>query len=98
MTTNYVFPCASVNGLTLSQQRAAVAALKLAIKESVARARQEKQAAKAYKAAKVAERREAAIAKAQERLQKLLDKQNPVGSKAIKANRKASACTTTTFA
>jgi len=97
-TTNYTFPCDTVNGLTLTQKRAAIAALKASIKETLEYNRQEKLAAKVYKAAKAAERRDVAIAKAQERLQKLLDKKNPVGSKAIKANRKASACTTTTFA
>jgi len=94
-TTNYTFPCASVNGLTLNQQRAAVKALKAAIAETVAYHRQEKLAAKVYKAAKAAERREVAIAKAQAKLQRLLDKANPVGAKAIKANRKPSACTVT---
>ena len=97
-TTNYTFPCDTVNGLTLNQQRQAVKALKAAIAESVAYRRQEKLATKVYKAAKAAERREAAIAKAQAKLQKLLDKANPVGAKAIQANRKPSACTVTTLA
>ena len=97
-TTNYTFPCDTVNGLTLNQKREAVKALKAAIAESVAYHRQEKLATKVYKAAKAAERREAAIAKAQAKLQKLLDKANPVGAKAIQANRKPSACTVTTLA
>ena len=96
-TTNYTFPCATVNGLTLNQQRQAVKALKAAIAESVAYRRQEKLATKVYKAAKAAERREAAIAKAQAKLQRLLDKANPVGAKAIQANRKPSACTVSTM-
>ena len=97
-TTNYTFPCATVNGLTLNQQRAAVKALKAAIAESVAYRRQEKEAAKIYKARKATERREAAIAKAQARLDRLMAKANPVGAKAAKANRKPSAVTVTTLA
>ena len=96
-TTNYTFPCDTVNGLTLNQKREAVKALKAAIAESVAYRRQEKEAAKIYKARKATERREAAIAKAQAKLQRLLDKANPVGAKAIQANRKPSACTVSTM-
>ena len=92
-TTNYTFPCDTVNGLTLNQKREAVKALKLAIAESVAYRRQEKEAAKIYKARKATERREAAIAKAQARLDRLMAKANPVGAKAAKANRKPSAVT-----
>jgi len=97
-TTNYTFPCASVNGLTLTQKRQAVKALKAAIAESVAYYRQEKLAAKVYKAAKAAERREVAIAKAQAKLDRLMAKSNPVGAKAAKANRKPSAVTVTSMA
>ena len=92
-TTNYTFPCDTVNGLTLNQKREAVKALKLAIAESVAYRRQEKEATKIYKARKATERREAAIAKAQARLDRLMAKANPVGAKAAKANRKPSAVT-----
>ena len=92
-TTNYTFPCDTVNGLTLNQKREAVKALKAAIAESVAYRRQEKEAAKIYKARKATERREAAIAKAQARLDRLMAKANPVGAKAAKANRKPSAVT-----
>ena len=95
--TNYTFPCATVNGLTLNQKREAVKALKAAIAETVAYRRQEKLATKVYKAAKAAERREAAIAKAQARLDRLMAKANPVGAKAIQANRKPSACTVSTM-
>ena len=97
-TTNYTFPCDTVNGLTLNQKREAVKALKLAIAESVAYRRQEKEAAKIYKARKATERREAASAKAQARLDRLMAKANPVGAKAAKANRKPSAVTVTTLA
>jgi ABC-type nitrate/sulfonate/bicarbonate transport system substrate-binding protein len=92
-TTNYTFPCDTVNGLTLNQKREAVKALKAAIAESVAYHRQEKEAAKIYKARKATERREAAITKAQARLDRLMAKANPVGAKAAKANRKPSAVT-----
>ena len=92
-TTNYTFPCDTVNGLTLNQKREAVKALKVAIAESVAYRRQEKEATKIYKARKATERREAAIAKAQARLDRLMAKANPVGAKAAKANRKPSAVT-----
>jgi len=96
-TTNYTFPCDTVNGLTLTQKRAAIAALKASIKETMEYQRQEKLAAKVYRAAKAAERREAAIAKAQAKLDRLLAKTNPVGAQALKANRKPSACTVTTM-
>ena len=96
-TTNYTFPCDTVKGLTLTQKRQAVAALKASIKETMEYQRQEKLAAKVYRAAKAAERREVAIAKAQAKLDRLLDKANPVGAKAIQANRKPSACTVTTM-
>jgi len=88
-TTNFVFPCASVNGLTLNQKRAAVAALRASISESVAYNR----AAKAQLAeVKMAER----IAKATARLEALQAKAiskavGNVGSKAIKANRRPAA-------
>jgi len=97
-TTNYTFPCDTVKGLTLNQKREAIKALKASIKETMEYQRQEKLAIKVYRAAKAAERREVAIAKAQAKLQRLLDKANPVGAKALKANRKPSACTVTTMA
>ena len=95
-TTNYTFPCDTVKGLTLNQKRQAVAALKASIKETMEYQRQEKLAAKVYKAAKAAERREAAIQKAQAKLQRLLDKASPVGTSLAKANRKPSPVTTYT--
>jgi hypothetical protein len=92
-TTNYTFPCDTVKGLTLNQKREAIKALKASIKETVEYNRQEKLATKVYKAAKAAERREVAIAKAQAKLDRLLAKTNPVGAKALKANRKPSPVT-----
>jgi hypothetical protein len=97
-TTNYTFPCDTVKGLTLNQKREAIKALKASIKETVEYNRQEKLAAKVYKAAKAAERREVAIAKAQAKLDRLLAKTNPVGAKALKANRKPSAVVVTSMA
>ena len=104
-TTNFVFPCASVNGLTLNQKREAVKALRASISADVAfrrdakvSAKIEKQAVRAAKAqlaeVKMAER----IAKATARLEALQAKAiakalGPVGTKAIKANRKAGAVT-----
>ena len=97
-TTNYTFPCDTVKGLTLNQKREAIKALKASIKETVEYNRQEKLAAKVYKAAKAAERREVAIAKAQAKLDRLLAKTSPVGAKALKANRKPSAVVVTSMA
>ena len=104
MTTNYTFPCASVNGLTLNQKREAIAALRASIKAdrasrsaASAQKRADREAAKLAKAAAAVVKREAAIAKAQARLQKLLDKQNPVGTKARKANQKPGAVKITKF-
>lgn len=100
-TTNFVFPCASVNGLTLNQKREAVKALRAAISSEVAFRRDSKAFAQVAKSeariakaaaaeAKMAER----IAKATARLESLQAKAiakalGPVGTKAIKANRKA---------
>ena len=81
--------------MSIKDKRTAIAELKASIKETLAFNRQEKAVAKALKAAKAAERREIAIAKAQAKLQRLLDKTNPVGAKAVKANRKPSAVTIT---
>ena len=54
MTTasTYIFPCDTVNGLTLTQKRAAIAALKTSIKEEMALRRTLKAEAKAEKAEK----------------------------------------------
>jgi len=103
MTTNanFVFPCASVNGLTLNQKRAALAALRASISESVAynraakvSAKIEKQAVRAAKAQLAEIKMSERIAKATARLEALQAKAiakalGPVGTKAVKANRKA---------
>jgi hypothetical protein len=93
--SNYIFPCASVNGLTLNQKRAAVVALKEAIKAETDMRKALKQDAILAKRAAADAKREAAIAKAQARLEKLLAKQaQPVGAKAIKANKRPSKAVT----
>jgi hypothetical protein len=80
--------------------KAAVATLK-ATKELVAALRvkvaAERESTAAAKAEAKASKQAAAIAKAQARLQKLLDKQNPVGAKALKANRKPGKATVTKY-
>ena len=82
--SNYTFPCASVNGLTTAQKRAAIAALRASL---VA----DREAAKANKIATAEAKRAAAIAKAQARLEKLLSKSvGAVGTKAVKANKRPS--------
>jgi hypothetical protein len=94
--TNYTFPCASVNGLTTNQKRAAIAALRASLIADRANAKASKIATAEAKAAARREREATAIAKAQLKLQKLLDKQTGlVGVKALKANRKSGKVTTT---
>jgi hypothetical protein len=89
--TNYIFPCASVNGLTLNQKRAAVVALKAAIKAETDMRKALKQDAVLAKRAAADAKRAAAIEKAQARLDKLLAKSvGPVGAKAVKANKRPS--------
>jgi hypothetical protein len=96
--TNFVFACASVNGLTLNQKRETVKALRESIKQEVLNRRlakqvaaEERATAKAVKLQTAEQKRIAAIAKAQARLDKLLSKQvGHVGHKAAKANRRAS--------
>jgi hypothetical protein len=89
--SNYIFPCASVNGLTLNQKRAALVALKEAIKAENDMRKALKQDAILAKRAAATAKREAAIAKAQARLEKLLAKSvGAVGAKAVKANKRPS--------
>ncbi|NCX05939.1 MAG: hypothetical protein EBW68_09200 [Actinobacteria bacterium] len=104
-STNHVFPCASVNGLTLNQKREAVKALRASIsdevkfrRESKSFAKFEKQAARADKAAAAEAKMAERIAKATARLEALQAKAiakavGKVGAKAIKANRKPGAVT-----
>jgi len=106
--TMFTFACGSIEGLTLAQKRETITALKASIKLEVAlnrdykriqkemreQDRETKAQARAVKAAAAELKLQDRIAKAQLRLQKLQDKKaKPVGSKAIKANRKASKVT-----
>lgn len=81
--TNYTFPCASVNGLTTNQKRAAIAALRASL---IA----DREQAQANKIAAAEAKRAAAIVKAEARLAKLLSKSVVTGSKAVKANKRPS--------
>ena len=78
--------------VALKEARDALVTQKALVAELSAKAKAEREAAKATKV-------EVAVAKAQARLQKLLAKQvGPVGSKAIKANRRPSKGTVVTAA
>lgn len=108
MTTNanFVFPCASVNGLTLNQKREAIKALRASIssevafrREAKASAKIEKEQARIAKAAAAEAKMAEKIAKATARLEALQAKAiakalGPVGIKARKANRKPGKVTT----
>ena len=100
--SNYTFPCASVNGLTLNQKREALKALRVAIKEeaTIRKAlRADAKAAKvAAKAAKAAERDAKKAAKIAALEAKLTALRNPVGTAAKKAARKPSKVTVTKMA
>lgn len=95
--TNYTFPCASVNGLTLNQKREAVKFLRAAIKEEAIIRKQVRADAKAAKIAARAEKVAAREAKKAERIAKLEAKlsalKNPVGTAARKAAKKPSKVT-----
>ena len=93
--SNYFFPCASVNGLTTGQKKAAIAALRASLVADRANAKASKIATAEAKAAAATAKRETAIAKAQARLEKLLAKQvGAVGAKAVKANKRPSKAVT----
>jgi len=85
----------TIQNLTVAEKRNLVKSIKLMIKEHVAANRdanfQRKQNSAALRAAKKAER----IAKLEQKLESL---RNPVGAKAIKANRKHSKPVVTKFA
>ena len=75
----------------LVSARASLAFFKEQVKQLTAQVKYERFALKNDKLVKAEARRAAAIAKAQEKLDKLLTKQaQPVGVKALKANRKPS--------
>jgi len=85
--SNFVFACASVNGLTLAQKRETVTALRASIKSEVAARKATKQAGKEAKAFLRAAKKAERIAKLEAKLAAL---KNPVGTAARKANKKPS--------
>jgi len=77
--------------IELVSARASLAFFKEQVKQLTAQVKHERFAVKNDKLVKAEARRAAAIAKAQEKLDKLLAKQaQPVGVKALKSNRKPS--------
>jgi len=93
----FTFACDSIEGLTLNQKRETLKALKAAISAEVARKREAKAELKALKVENAEARRQVAIGKARAKLEKLLNKTQPVGRLAIKANKKPSKATVTTL-
>lgn len=76
---------------TMTALRAEAAALKTVLATEKANMAEARQLAREQKAAKAAERRAAAITKAETRLARLMQKQMaPVGVKALRANRRPS--------
>ena len=79
------------NALSLKDQASTIKQLRAFYTENRAAAKLARASAAQAKAAAKAEKQAAAIVKAQARLQKLLEKQaRPVGTKAIKANKRPS--------
>lgn len=95
VSTNYVFPCGSVNGLDLNQMRDAVKALKAAITVEVARKKAGKEIQAEMKAAAAQARIDAAVAKAQARLEKALARTVKAPAQKKRAARKAGPVTVT---
>jgi hypothetical protein len=95
--SNFVFACASVNGLTLAQKRETVIALRASIKAEVAARKATKIAGKEARAKLRAEKVAARAAKKAEKIAaleaKLAALKNPVGIAAKKANKKPSKVT-----
>jgi len=93
MTTNYTFPCTSVNGLTTAQKREAIKALRESIKTDVVLKREAKAMTKEAKALARAQKKAERIAKLEAKIAAL--KAPKVGTAARKAARKPSAVTVT---
>jgi len=97
----FTFACASVEGLTLNQKRETIAALRASIKEEVATRKTLRVLAAEAKANERLAKSLARDAKKAERIAKLEAKlsalKNPVGTKAVKANRKPGAVKITKF-
>jgi hypothetical protein len=90
----FTFACASVEGLTLNQKRETIKALRESIKAEVAARRASKILLKADKAAAREAKKAERIAKLEAKIAAL---KNPVGTKAVKANRKPGPVTITKF-
>jgi len=95
MTTNYVFPCASVNGLTINQKREAIKALREAIRVDLSLRVHIKASQAEAKAAAAQARIDAAIAKAQAKLEKALARTVKAPAQKKRAARKAGPVTVT---
>jgi hypothetical protein len=93
----FTFACNSIEGLTLNQKRETLKALKASISEEIARKRQSKAALQLQKAQTAEAKRQVAIEKARAKLEKLINKTQPVGRLAIKANKKPSKAKVTTL-
>lgn len=89
MTINYVFPCSSVNGLTLNQKRDAVKALREAIRVDLSLRAHIKASQAEAKAAAAQARIDAAVAKAQAKLEKALARTVKAPAQKKRAARKA---------
>ena len=85
----------TIQGLPVSKKRELVRAVKEMIKQDIAANRAAKFEQKQNSALARAEKKAERIAKLEAKLEAL---RNPVGAKAIKANRKASKVTVTKFA
>jgi hypothetical protein len=81
----FKFACASIEGLTLAQKRETLKALRASISADLADRRASKIFAKDAKLAEREAKKALRIAKLQAKLDALT---NPVGAKALKANRK----------
>ena len=87
----FKFACASIEGLTLAQKRETLKALRASISADLADRRASKIFAKDAKLAEREAKKALRIAKLQAKLDALT---NPVGAKAIKANKKPGKVTT----
>jgi len=100
--SNFTFACASVNGLTLNQKRETIKAEVAIRKEQRFLAKSQKALAKTARAAVKAEKAEERAAKKAAKIialeAKLNALKNPVGTKAIKANKKPSKVSVTKVA
>jgi hypothetical protein len=97
----FTFACASIEGLTLNQKRETLKALRASIQQEVASRKSLRALAAEAKAHDRLAKSLARDAKKAERIAKLEAKlsalKNPVGTKAVKANKKPGAVTITKY-